>query len=257
MAASIFESPLLSKRYPTGEIGRLFTDAAEIRAMLLVAGTLAKVQGELGQIPEDSAFFIHRAAMEVQIDPAGLAVEVASTGNVVAALRTAFSKALEAPEHSGYILNGITSQNVAETARTLRLRQFLSLCEQALTNLTIPAAAPLLADLADIRTNVVSVSFAANSPDETATRSALAKALRLGAVEIAEVSGVQSCADWAARVCNLLATQFGSAQPQLKQLTTLASALCDALRNDQTTMATPCLAQICLCAAAALEISKP
>ncbi|WP_353533161.1 hypothetical protein [Cognatishimia sp. WU-CL00825] len=257
MAASIFESPLLSKRYPTGETGRLFTDAAEVRALLLVAGTLAKVQGKLGHIPEDSAFFIHRAAMEVQIDPAGLAVDIAKSGEIVTALRDAFARALEAPEHSGYILNGMASQNVIDTAIALRLRQFLSISEKALTNHMLPEADVLLAELMEVRKNVVSIAFDAKGPEQNATRSALAKALRLGTVEIADRSGVLSCANWAVRVCGLLAKQKGAEFAQLAQLTALASALYDALETDHAKMVSPCLAQICLCAAAALEISKP
>ena len=67
MAASGFESAILGKLFPTGDVGRLFTDSAEVRAMLLVEGTLAKVQGGLSVIPEISAAAIHRAAMEVQL----------------------------------------------------------------------------------------------------------------------------------------------------------------------------------------------
>ena len=45
MAASVFDSLIHSRLFPTGETGRLFSDTAEIRAMLLVEGALAKVQG--------------------------------------------------------------------------------------------------------------------------------------------------------------------------------------------------------------------
>jgi len=40
--------------------------------MMLVEGSLAKVQGTLGIIPEISAAAIHRASLELQIDPSGL-----------------------------------------------------------------------------------------------------------------------------------------------------------------------------------------
>jgi len=52
---SPFDSPIYATLYGDPEVRTLFTDSAEVRAMLLVEGTLAKVQGELGLIPLDSA----------------------------------------------------------------------------------------------------------------------------------------------------------------------------------------------------------
>jgi len=132
MTASVFDSPMFTKLYPVGEVGRLFTHSAEIRAALLVLGTLAKVQTERGDIPEDSAFFIHRSSMEVQIDPAGLADGVANDGSYIPALVAAFDKAMEAPEHSKYIMHNSNPQDVADTALMLRLRQLLTQAETAL-----------------------------------------------------------------------------------------------------------------------------
>ena len=71
MAASIFDSPMFVKSFPTGEASRLFSDSAAVRAVLLVEGTLAKVQGELGLIPEDSAFFIHPLGGTMVLCPLG------------------------------------------------------------------------------------------------------------------------------------------------------------------------------------------
>ena len=122
MAGSVFDSQLYGDLFPAGDVGRLFSDSAEIRAMLLVEGMLAKVQGELGVIPEDSAFFIQRSAMEVQIDPAGLADETGQNGVSVPGLVAAFRKAMEAPEHSQYIHWGATSQDIIDTGLMLRLR---------------------------------------------------------------------------------------------------------------------------------------
>ncbi|MEQ9694689.1 adenylosuccinate lyase family protein [Shimia sp. SDUM112013] len=132
MAASVFDSPLFARLFPTGEAGRLFTDTAEVRAMLLVEGMLAKVQGEMGVIPEDSAFFIQRAAMEVQIDPAGLADETGENGVSVPGLVAAFRKAMEAPDHAQYVHWGATSQDITDTGLMLRLRSLLTLVEKDL-----------------------------------------------------------------------------------------------------------------------------
>lgn len=99
-----------------------FTDTIEIRAMLLVEGTLARVQGQMGLIPQDAADAIDRAAREVQIDPVGLARETATNGVPVPGLVAAFRKAMQAPEHAQYVHWGATSQDIMDTGLALRLR---------------------------------------------------------------------------------------------------------------------------------------
>lgn len=144
MSASVFESPVLNRLFPTGETGRLFTDTAEVRAMLLVEGALARAQGALGIIPQDSADFLHRSAMEVQIDPAALAQATGSNGVSVPALVSAFRTALEAPDHAQYVHWGATSQDILDTGLMLRLRQALNLIEA-----DIAEVLTTLADLAE------------------------------------------------------------------------------------------------------------
>ncbi len=129
MAASLFDSAMFSRLFPTGEAGRLFTDSAEIRAMLLVEGALARVQGARGIIPAESAAAIDRAAMEVQIDGAALADATGENGVCVPGLVTAFREAMAAPEHAQYVHWGATSQDVIDTALMLRLRRALALIE--------------------------------------------------------------------------------------------------------------------------------
>lgn len=132
MSASPHDSALYRDLFGDAELGRLFSDAAEVRAMLLVEGTLARVQGVIGLIPADSAIFIDRAAREVQIDPAGLAADTGVNGVPVPALVTAFRKVMEAPAHSAYVHWGATSQDIQDTALVLRLRQVLAICETRL-----------------------------------------------------------------------------------------------------------------------------
>ena len=99
MPASLAASALYGPLFNDPETAALFTDSAEVRAMMLVEGTLAKVQGALGLIPADAAAYLHRASFELQIDPAGLAAETATNGVPVPALIAAFAKAAQAPEH--------------------------------------------------------------------------------------------------------------------------------------------------------------
>ncbi|MHA6344776.1 lyase family protein [Roseivivax sp. CAU 1761] len=125
MAGSVFGSALYGQLFTPGEVGRLFTDSAEIRAMMLVEGALAKVQAGLGVIPEPAGEAIHRAALEVQIDAADLAAATAVNGVPVPALVAAFRKAMQAPGHAQYLHWGATSQDIVDTALMLRLARVL------------------------------------------------------------------------------------------------------------------------------------
>ena len=135
MAGSVFDSQIFSDLFPTGEIGRLFTDMAEIRAMMFVQGNLAKIQGQQGVIPEVSAQAIHRAAIELQLDPSELSQATGQNGVSVPGLIDAFEKHMQAPEHSQYIHFGATSQDIIDSGLMLRLRQMLNLQEQVLQTL--------------------------------------------------------------------------------------------------------------------------
>ena len=135
MAASLFDSPNYAKLFPVGDAGRLFTDTAEVRAMMLVEGTLAILQGKAGTIPEISAQAIHRASLELQIDPAGLSDATGQNGVSVPGLVAEFRKLMQAPEHAQYLHFGATSQDITDTALMLRLRQLLGLQESALKSM--------------------------------------------------------------------------------------------------------------------------
>ena len=132
MAASVFSSAVYGRLFGPGDVGRLWSDSAEVRAMLLVEGALAKVQGRLGVIPEISATYIHRASLEVQIDPSGLANSTAINGVCVPGLVDAFRAAMDGPEHAQYAHWGATSQDIIDTGLMLRLRQTLAAQEISL-----------------------------------------------------------------------------------------------------------------------------
>jgi len=129
MAGSVFDSAMFADLFPTTEVGRLFTDSATIRAMLLVEGALANVQGAQGIIPADSAAAIHRASMEIQIEPGSLAKATGQNGVVMPALLAAFRSEMQAPEHAQYVHWGATSQDIIDTGLMLRMRQALELIE--------------------------------------------------------------------------------------------------------------------------------
>ncbi len=135
MPASPMNSQIYARLFGDPETERLFSDSAEVRAMLLVEGTLARVQGHLGLIPADAAAFIERAAHEAQIDPAALAAETARNGVPVPALLAAFRKAATAPHLMQHLHWGATSQDIMDTGLALRLRPLLTLWEARLGTL--------------------------------------------------------------------------------------------------------------------------
>lgn len=141
MAGSPFDSALYGKLFDPGETGRLFSDTAEVRAMLLTEGALARAQGALGVIPETAAAAIHRAAMEVQLDPAAMAGATGGNGVSVPALVAAFREAMQAPEHAQFVHWGATSQDIMDTALMLRLRQALTLIEADLRGVLVALTA--------------------------------------------------------------------------------------------------------------------
>jgi 3-carboxy-cis,cis-muconate cycloisomerase len=141
MPASPADSALYRQLLGDEETARLFSDSAELRAMLLVEGALARVQGDLGLIPAEAAAFIDRAAQEVQIDPASLAAETARNGVPVPGLLAAFRKATGAPDLMQYLHWGATSQDIMDTALALRLRRVLDLWQTRLDGVLAQLAA--------------------------------------------------------------------------------------------------------------------
>ncbi|WP_298839005.1 lyase family protein [uncultured Roseobacter sp.] len=135
MAASVFDTPLYASLFPTGETGRLFSDSAALRAMLLTEGALAKAQAQAGLIPELSAAAIQRATLEIQVDPGALTRATGTNGVCVPALVEAFRAEMNAPEHAQFVHWGATSQDIIDTGLMLRLRQALLLAEEDLRHI--------------------------------------------------------------------------------------------------------------------------
>lgn len=149
MAGSVHDSAIYHRLFDTGEASKLFTDSAEVRAMMIVEGALAKAQGELGMIPELSAKAIHRASLEIVLDPGSLGAAAAVNGVPVPGLVAAFRDEMQAPEHAQYLHWGATSQDISDSGLMLRLRQLLTLLETGLTE-TLRSLAALAGDHATL-----------------------------------------------------------------------------------------------------------
>ena len=220
MAASVFDSPLYAKLFPTGEVGRLFSDSAAVRAMLLVEGALAKVQGEAGIIPEISAAAIHRATLEIQLGAGALAQATGANGVSVPGMVAAFRAEMNMPEHAQYLHWGATSQDIIDTGLMLRLRQALALIEADLKQ--------LLATLADQADTHAETPMAARTYGQHATPTTWGAVLAQWGAPLADALDMLD----ALRDRNLvvsLSGAAGTASALGKDPTALRRALADAL----------------------------
>ncbi|WP_158971786.1 class-II fumarase/aspartase family protein [Chachezhania sediminis] len=135
MAGSVFDSALFADLFPTGDVGPLFTDAAEVAGMLQAEGALSAAQGALDVIPPDSAAVLARAAETVTLDPAALARATGTNGVSVPALVSAFRAAVGDDDHAQYAHWGATSQDIIDTGLMLRLKMGLQVFEDDLKSI--------------------------------------------------------------------------------------------------------------------------
>ncbi|PWJ22029.1 lyase family protein [Jannaschia seohaensis] len=144
MTVSPFDSAITRELFSDREVALLFSDTATVRAILIFWGAVARAQGEAGIIPETAGAFLHRATMELQVDPSALAERTAQNGIMIPGLVAETRKAAQAPEYAQYLHWGLTSQDALDSGLALRLRQALTLIEARLDG-----ALERLADLAE------------------------------------------------------------------------------------------------------------
>lgn len=161
MAVSVFDSAIYHDLFHDAEVGRFFSDAAEIQAMLSVEGALAAVQGSMGVIPEASADAIHHASLDARIDPATLARDTGQSAVCVPALVAALREKVGNPELARHVHWGATSQDIIDTGLVIRLRQVLTIYD---TRLVI-----LLKGLGDLARTHAELPMAARTWAQAAT----------------------------------------------------------------------------------------
>lgn len=149
MTATPFDSAVFRDHLSDPEAAGLLTDAAEIRAMMLVEAALAEAQAGLGLIPEDAAQAIARAAREAVIEPAELAAGTAAAGVQVPVFVELMRKRIADPAHAAWLHHGATSQDILDTALVLRLKRLLALLEARLKS-TLAALGEAAAAHADL-----------------------------------------------------------------------------------------------------------
>lgn len=134
MLLTLLDDALYARLVVDPDTARLFSDEAEIEAMLQVESALAKVQGILGIVPREAAAAISDAAQDAPVQPADLAVRVAIDGVPVPALIAALRESLQ-PEYGQWLHWGATSQDIMDTGLSLRLGEALDLWSKRLCSL--------------------------------------------------------------------------------------------------------------------------
>lgn len=124
---------LLQHLVGDAEFEALFTDEAEIVAILEFEVALAAAEAQAGLVPEAAAAAIATVIASFHPDMADLALGIAKDGVVVPALVRQLRAALG--EHAASLHFGATSQDAIDTALMLRLATAISLIEQRLVAL--------------------------------------------------------------------------------------------------------------------------
>ena len=141
MSVSPFDSALHGGLFADPELATLFSDAAELRALLEVEAALARVEGRLGIIPAEAAEKISAAAARFAPEPGALAAGTANAGIPIPALVAALRAAVGDDEAAGFVHWGATSQDIIDSGLVLRLREAIVLLEARLERLAQGLAA--------------------------------------------------------------------------------------------------------------------
>ncbi|MFV0382905.1 lyase family protein [Paracoccus sp. (in: a-proteobacteria)] len=121
------------------ELGGVMETPAQLSAMLRAEAALARVQGELGIIPQDAAAAIARIAEGLVLDPDSLIAATATAGIAAQALAGALKSACG--EHGQWAHFGATSQDIQDTGLVLQLVQALRIIQTRLDDVIAVLAA--------------------------------------------------------------------------------------------------------------------
>ena len=139
MAVNPADSEIFGALYGTDAMRAVFSDLALIRRLLEVEATLARVQAELGIIPAVAAAAIVRAATMERLDTAALRESARLVGYPVLGVAKALGNAA-GPNAARYVHWGATTQDIADSALVLQIRDGLTLLERDLRALVAALA---------------------------------------------------------------------------------------------------------------------
>jgi 3-carboxy-cis,cis-muconate cycloisomerase len=124
--ASPFGSRHLADLFSTAAMRQVFSETANLQAMLDVEAALARVQARLGLIPAEAAPAIAAAARAEKLDLDQLAAGTLKVGLPIVNLVEQLIR-LAGPDHGEYAHWGATSQDILDTGLVLQIREALAL----------------------------------------------------------------------------------------------------------------------------------
>lgn len=142
MAISPLDSTVFAGVFGDSEIGPLFSDAAEIEAMIDFERALARAEAACGVIPLEAGAALDAAMRGLVIPPEELTEATAAAAVPVPGLVVALRKRLD-PDVAQWLHWGATTQDIMDGSLLLRLRRSADIIDGRLTRLidTLLAAA--------------------------------------------------------------------------------------------------------------------
>lgn len=128
---TVFDSDLYSSLFTQGRMREIWSDDNLLRCWLRFEATVARVQGELGIIPEQAAVEIEKTCREIQIDWPALAQETQTVGMAIKPLIDQISAWRHTVSKSVSAL-GVYYSGSAGLGMAMRLQQTLQLLREQL-----------------------------------------------------------------------------------------------------------------------------
>lgn len=130
---TVFDSDLYSSLFTDEQMREIWTDDNLLRCWLRFESTVARVQSDLGIIPQQAADEIEQACRELKLDWQALAQSTQSVGMAIKPLIDQVS-AFGSPLVSQYLHWGCTTQDLLDSGLAMRLQQTLQLLHKQLLN---------------------------------------------------------------------------------------------------------------------------
>ncbi len=125
MSASPVDSEILGSLFGTDEMRAIFSDRAQLSAMLEVEAALARAQASVGMVPREAADRITAAATIKNLSLEKIAASTRTVGYPVVELIAELGAAC-GDDAARYIHLGATTQDIVDTALVLQMRRGLA-----------------------------------------------------------------------------------------------------------------------------------
>ncbi|NML85113.1 adenylosuccinate lyase family protein [Polaromonas sp.] len=139
MSATIIDSRIFGDMFSDAKMRHVWSDENRTAKYLDIERALAKVQGELGLIPQEAADEIVKHCNIEQIDWIALKVKTEQIGYPIIAVINQINA--QCKDHLGeYCHWGATTQDITDTAAVLQIREGLALVEEDLKDISASLA---------------------------------------------------------------------------------------------------------------------